>query len=285
MSTPSTSNTNANIPGGAPLVDQSGQITQVWYQFLLALFNRSGGSGTPTDITGLQKQVTAQNVAINTAVPVQPRPVLIGEGMVPVQRPAAPDFSQGMVYQPPGAYLTQVSLAGYDTIAAAIARYASPPALGNTTPAAVAATTLSANANAKVHASNTSAQSIPNNTATVVTGWTLDFDDTGEWNSATGTFTAAQAKRIAVETQIVYNGVAPTGSGFQTQIFMNGVLKGCGFNISPNATNAAIATRADAIGILAAGQTMQIKALQQSGGALPLNTAPMFCTVSIKQIP
>lgn len=124
MSTPSTSNTNANIPGGAPLVDQSGQITQVWYQFLLALFNRSGGAGTPTDITGLQKQVTAQDVAINTAVPVQPRPVLIGEGIVPVQRPVAPDFSQAMVYQPPGAYLTQASLTGYALKASPLSQFA-----------------------------------------------------------------------------------------------------------------------------------------------------------------
>lgn len=68
-----TDTTNANIPGAAPLVDANGQITMVWYQFLLALFNRTGGSGTPPDITGLQQQVDAQDVEINSFVPVLPK--------------------------------------------------------------------------------------------------------------------------------------------------------------------------------------------------------------------
>lgn len=46
MSTPST---NSNIPNpGVPFLDQGGRITQVWWAFLLAMFQRTGGGGTPT---------------------------------------------------------------------------------------------------------------------------------------------------------------------------------------------------------------------------------------------
>ncbi|CAD6548636.1 hypothetical protein LMG28727_04867 [Paraburkholderia kirstenboschensis] len=41
--------TNSNIPNpGVPFLDQSGRITQVWWAFLLAMFQRTGGTGTPT---------------------------------------------------------------------------------------------------------------------------------------------------------------------------------------------------------------------------------------------
>lgn len=46
MSTPST---NTNIPNpGVPFLDQTGRITQVWWAFLLAIFQRTGGGGVPT---------------------------------------------------------------------------------------------------------------------------------------------------------------------------------------------------------------------------------------------
>jgi hypothetical protein len=41
--------TNTNIPNpGVPFLDQTGRITQVWWAFLLAIFQRTGGGGTPT---------------------------------------------------------------------------------------------------------------------------------------------------------------------------------------------------------------------------------------------
>lgn len=47
MSTPASG--NANIPNpGVPFLDNSGRITQVWWAFLLAMFQRTGGGGTPT---------------------------------------------------------------------------------------------------------------------------------------------------------------------------------------------------------------------------------------------
>lgn len=44
--------TNSNIPNpGVPFLDQSGRISQVWWAFLLAMFQRTGGSGTPPSTT------------------------------------------------------------------------------------------------------------------------------------------------------------------------------------------------------------------------------------------
>lgn len=45
--------TNSNIPNpGVPFLDASGRISQVWWAFLLALFQRTGGGGgTPTPTT------------------------------------------------------------------------------------------------------------------------------------------------------------------------------------------------------------------------------------------
>jgi hypothetical protein len=43
--------TNSNIPNpGVPFLDQTGRISQVWWAFLLAMFQRTGGSGTPTPV-------------------------------------------------------------------------------------------------------------------------------------------------------------------------------------------------------------------------------------------
>lgn len=43
---------NTNIPNpGVPFLDQGGRISQAWWAFLLALFQRTGGGGTPTPTT------------------------------------------------------------------------------------------------------------------------------------------------------------------------------------------------------------------------------------------
>jgi hypothetical protein len=40
--------TNSNIPNpGVPFLDSTGRITQVWWAFLLAIFQRTGGTGAP----------------------------------------------------------------------------------------------------------------------------------------------------------------------------------------------------------------------------------------------
>lgn len=57
--------TSGNFPNpSSPLVGADGRMSPEWFGFFLALFNRTGGSGTPTDLTALQKQVNAQGLEI-----------------------------------------------------------------------------------------------------------------------------------------------------------------------------------------------------------------------------
>lgn len=104
----STTATNASFPSGDPW-DEVGHLTPQWRAFFLALFNRSGGSGIPTDITGLQKQVTAQNVAINTAVPIPPRPQYSPESSIaiPPASSAVPYLTPGNIFRSVGAKLKE----------------------------------------------------------------------------------------------------------------------------------------------------------------------------------
>lgn len=63
------SNTNANFPAAKP-----DWMSMEWYAFFLALFNRTGGAGSPIDINSLQKQdeisqdVPPQNAATIAAL-------------------------------------------------------------------------------------------------------------------------------------------------------------------------------------------------------------------------
>lgn len=54
MSTPPSNASNTNIPNpGVPFLDASGRISQVWWAFLLAIFQRTGGGGSPTPTPGI----------------------------------------------------------------------------------------------------------------------------------------------------------------------------------------------------------------------------------------
>jgi hypothetical protein len=63
-------NNQANIPGaGTPLTDKDGRITQVWWPFLVSLFNRTGaGTGVPPvsadgqDASALSESMVAQPI-------------------------------------------------------------------------------------------------------------------------------------------------------------------------------------------------------------------------------
>ena len=57
--------TNANLPNqGVPITDSSGRATREFWMLLLAIFNRTGGAGSPIDTGSLQTEVEAlQQVA------------------------------------------------------------------------------------------------------------------------------------------------------------------------------------------------------------------------------
>lgn len=69
------SNTNANLPRpDSPIMLPDGRMSPEWWSFFLALFNRTGGVGSPIDINSLQKQdeisqdVPSQNAATMSAL-------------------------------------------------------------------------------------------------------------------------------------------------------------------------------------------------------------------------
>ncbi|CAJ0899785.1 hypothetical protein R6138_04373 [Ralstonia thomasii] len=69
------SNTNANLPRpDSPIMLPDGHMSPEWWSFFLALFNRTGGHGSPIDINSLQKQdeisqdVQPQNAATMAAL-------------------------------------------------------------------------------------------------------------------------------------------------------------------------------------------------------------------------
>lgn len=69
------SNTNANLPRpDSPIMLPDGRMSPEWWSFFLALFNRTGGAGSPIDINSLHKQdeisqdVPPQNAATMAAL-------------------------------------------------------------------------------------------------------------------------------------------------------------------------------------------------------------------------
>jgi hypothetical protein len=158
---------------------------------------------------------------------------------------------------------------------------ASPTFTGTATAAKLVTT-----GNTKVATRNSSAQSIPNNTATVVTGWANVIDANGEFNASTGTFTAGAAGNYQVSAQLSFNGAMAVNSLLQIQLFANGSNFVSGQTVVQNATPTTnVVTLPGYLVALSAGQTIQIKALQSSGGAIPLVAAAASNYLSIVQIP
>lgn len=172
-----------------------------------------------------------------------------------------------------------VSLSVGDVSGAAPA--ASPTFTGTAT-----AAKLVAAGNTKVASRNSSAQSIPNNTATVVTGWSNVVDVNGEFNVSTGTFTAAAAGNYLVSAQLTFNGAMPVNSLLQIQLFANGSNFVSGQTVVQNATPTTnVVTLPPYVASLTAGQTIQIKALQSAGSSIPLVASASVNYLSIVQVP
>ncbi len=137
-------NLNAPMPTFATPFLRDGLVNEPWYRFLFQLQIRTGGTAgvdfaTQAEFDALQGVVTAQGKEIDAEgvyTPFNPSNLLqrIETFVVPTVRPQDQKGSE-VVYAPPYSY---------DTVAQAIARFASPPAIGNTTPNTGAFTTLSA---------------------------------------------------------------------------------------------------------------------------------------------
>ena len=175
---------------------------------------------------------------------------------------------------------TQIATATAPLVTAAevTAQFAAPPAIGSTTPAAGAFTTLNASANDALLYTNASAQSIPTGVYTTVTGWTKVFDRVNSHFSATtGVFTAPATGYYQISGQIWFSAsaVPSVGTGFNVLVVANGVTVA-----EPTSVAQTTASASATIGIpgvvvsLAAGQTLIVQARQNTGAAVALLAAP-----------
>jgi hypothetical protein len=158
--------------------------------------------------------------------------------------------------------------------------------IGGTTPAAGAFTTLSASGNDALLYNNSSAQSIPNASATTITNWTKVSDRVNaNFNATTGVFTAPATGYYAVSASIAYNATAGVvGTAVQAIVVANSVTIATGTTIIHSTANITVQAQVSVIASLTAGQTIVIQGLQNSGSSRPL-AGGSFTTVSISRIP
>ncbi|MDE1971084.1 MAG: hypothetical protein KGI50_05950 [Patescibacteria group bacterium] len=63
-SKPNTTATNLPMPQ-APLIDDRGMMSDIWWRYLLAIFNRTGGEGSPPSARDIAKAVDQNTDALN----------------------------------------------------------------------------------------------------------------------------------------------------------------------------------------------------------------------------
>lgn len=168
------------------------------------------------------------------------------------------------------------------------ATFSAPGAIGGTTPAAGAFTTLNASGNDAILVQNTSGQSIPDSTVTVVTGWTSVFNRNGaNFNTSTGVFTAPATGYYFINARIGYQSAASVvGGQYVAQIFANGSVVAAGLLTAETTQSVLRSVSVSALVSLTAGQTVTIRAFQNQGGARSLITAnPEHNFLSINRIP
>lgn len=140
---------------------------------------------------------------------------------------------------------------------------------------------------AHVLAVNSSGQSIPNNTNTVVTNWTEQADASGSFTPTTGVFTAPRAGYYLVTAAIGYVSSAfLAGQNVAVLVYKNGSgIVQASRTVEVNVTTP---QNAPPIAILIpanAGDTIQVAAFQNSGSAVALSGSPTLIWMSISEQP
>ncbi|HDR9048751.1 TPA: hypothetical protein QDA94_002982 [Burkholderia vietnamiensis] len=146
---------------------------------------------------------------------------------------------------------------------------------------------LSASGNDALLYNNSSAQSIPNNAATTITGWTKVSDRVNaNFNPSTGTFTAPATGYYKVDAQVTFaSGAGIVGGSYLCQILVNGSAVAVGSKFSETTANVARSTSVSAVVSMTAGQTLTIQAYQNSGSAVTLVSSASQTLLSISRIP
>lgn len=137
-----------------------------------------------------------------------------------------------------------------------------------------------------VDATNTSNQSIPESTVTVVTGWTAVTNGLAGFVAATGLFTAPTAGFYDIDAQLQYTAAsAILGAVFRASIAVNGTIIATGQEINTVASTSLIRTPKVSKKIeLAAGDVVSIRGYQSSGGAVTLVASGVTNFLSITQL-
>lgn len=136
--------------------------------------------------------------------------------------------------------------------------------------------------NPMLGASTGAGQSIPNATATAIVFGTVELDTDSAYNSGTGLFTVPTGKagHYLIASELAFN-VAITGT-VAIGIRKGGVLQKEGQVINPGAKQT---LSASAMLNLAAGNTIDVYAFQNSGGPLVLESQAAHNFLAIKRIP
>jgi hypothetical protein len=169
---------------------------------------------------------------------------------------------------------------GYNLLAA-------PPAIGSATPAAGKFTTLTTTAQSKVIANNQNAQSIPNNTSTVVTTWTSVLNQGANFVPSTGIYTAPAAGTYRVHASLQFATVSWTaGSLIAIQVQQNGVVIYQNTHIVEATVSQPLYTYPINVVLnCAASDTIKISVLHTQGGAVALAGAANSSYLMISQEP
>jgi hypothetical protein len=286
------SNANNLPPPQVPFVDTSGRVSTVWWQFMLTLFNRTGGTqgSDASDLEALIAELTGDLHSVAVPVVQQERSTppdvvtaTITQGTPPesvtVLFPVGdtPDDSLGHGAQPGGEFhdVATQSVAGF--MSAADKQKLDNGAFG----------ALSASGNDALRYINTAGQSVPSSTTTVLNGWTKAYDRLGaNFNAATGTFTAPVAGYYVVNAQILY-GAATISAGSQYNAFLlvNGALYAGRIATGQGAVSGFMQAEVHDTVYLTAGQTIQLAAFQNTSASMSVATLSGYTFLSIARLP
>jgi hypothetical protein len=134
---------------------------------------------------------------------------------------------------------------------------------------------IAAGESVNVRASNSSGQSVPNATATVLTGWTTAFDSHNALAASTGIWTCPSAGAYEIYALTSFSNASwSSGNDYELYLYKNGSnYSNLGlWQPSATATVAASAGGADMLKLLA-GDTISFAIFQNSGAAKTLNSA------------
>jgi hypothetical protein len=139
-----------------------------------------------------------------------------------------------------------------------------------------------------IQAGNSSAQTIPSNSATRLTGWTTTFVSTGSaWNETAGTFTCQRAGWYRLRASVSYAQVTGSvGNEFNVIVGVNGANSYTAWTFKQVHNNIIIAPPpVDSIHYLDVDDIVEVKTYQDSGAPQSLSGRVDINLITIQELP